>query len=203
MNHAPAILVALLCIPGTVFGQDLKRNHYESYLGVGAGQSNLRTYCKDVDSIAGFSGTCDNSNVGLKVFGGYKINRWAAAELGYTNFGEGRADGTLSGNPAVGRWQGYGIDLSAIGTLPFGQHFEMFIKGGLLYWDVKSTTTNAASREISDNGFSGVVGGGATFWFTQQAGLRLQYERFHKVGDSSVRAQTSIDFASLSLVGRF
>lgn len=203
MNRAIAFLAALLWMPAAVFAQDLRRNYYESYLGVGAGQSNLRTYCKDIGSIPGFSGVCDNSTTGVKVFGGYKFNRWGGVELGYTNFGEGRADGTLSGTPVIGRWKGYGIDLSGIGTVPIGESFELFVKGGLLFWDVKSTNMAVASGEVNDRGFSGVVGAGGTFWFMPQAGLRLQYERFQKVGDRSVQTQTNIDFASVNLVGRF
>jgi hypothetical protein len=34
-------------------------------------------------------------------------------------------------------------------------------------------------------------------------GLRLQYERFQKVGDGSVQVETNIDFASVNVVGRF
>lgn len=203
MKRALALVAALLWMPAAGFGQDLKRNYYDSYLGVGAGQSNLRGYCKEVGSSIGFSGSCDDSSTGVKVFGGYKLNRWGGVELGYTNFGEGRADGTLNGTPVIGRWKGYAIDFSAVGTLPLGDYFELFVKGGLVFWDVKSTTMAVSTGEINDRGFSGVVGGGGTWWFMQQAGLRLQYERFQKVGDSSVQVQTNIDFTSLNLVGRF
>lgn len=203
MKQALVLVATLLWMPAASYTQELKRNYYESYLGVGTGQANLRGFCKAVGAVAGFSGTCDDSNTGVKVFGGYKFNRLGGVELGYTSFGEGRADGTLSGTPVISRWKGYGIDLSAVGTLPLGDYFELFVKGGLTFWDVRSTTMTVASGEINDRGFSGLVGGGGTWWFMQQAGLRLQYERFQKVGDSSVQVQTNIDFASLNLVGRF
>lgn len=194
---------ALLALPAAAAAQDLKRNHYESYVGVGAGQVNLRSYCKDVGGTAGFRGTCDDSTTGVKVFGGYKFNRYGGVEIGYSNFGDGRADGTLSGVPVTARWKGYGIDLSGIGTLPLGDHFELFAKAGLVYWDVKSTTMATSSGTVTDRGFTGVAGAGGTWWFMPQIGLRLQYERFFKVGDGSVQAETAIDYASLNVAGRF
>jgi hypothetical protein len=72
-----------------------------------------------------------------------------------------------------------------------------------VFWDVKSTTLSTTSGEINDRGFSGVVGAGGTWWFLPQVGLRLQYERFQKVGDGSVQVETNIDFASVNVVGRF
>ncbi len=198
-----SLVAALLLGPACATAQDLKRNYYDSYLGIGSGQASLRSYCDDIGSVAGFNGTCDDSSTGVKVFGGYKFNRYGGVEIGYTNFGEGRADGTLFGTPVIGRWKGYGIDLSAIGTLPLGESFELFAKGGLVFWDVKSTTLSTASGEVNDRGFSGVVGAGGTWWFLPQVGLRLQYERFQKIGDGSVQVQTNIDFASVNVVGRF
>lgn len=176
---------------------------YQYYGGIGGGATKMKGYCEDINSIPTFTGTCDESTMGFKAFGGYKLNRYFGLELGYSNFGEARADGSLSGTPVIGRWKGYGFDLSAIGFLPLGSQFELFAKGGVAYWDITSTTLATASGNINDRGLSAVAGAGVIWWLFPQVGLRAQYERFQKVGDSSVQVQTNVDFVSLNIVGRF
>lgn len=183
--------------------QSAKIGDFEYYAGIGGGATKMRGYCDAINANVGFVGSCDETTAGFKAFAGWKLHRNFGLEAGVANFGDARADGTLNGTPVIGRWQGYGVDLSAIGFLPLGSHFELFAKGGVAFWDIKSTTFNTASGEINDRGFSGVLGAGGTWWLMPQVGLRLQYERFQHVGDDSVQVRSNVDFISLNVVGRF
>lgn len=198
------VITAVLALcSAAVAAQGTRTGDFEYYAGIGSGSTKMRGYCEDINAVPTFVGSCDETTVGFKAFGGYKLHRNLGLELGYSNFGEARADGSLSGTPVIGRWKGYGIDLSAVGFLPLGSHFELFAKGGVAFWDITSTTLTTASGTINDRGFSGVAGAGFIWWLFPQVGLRAQYERFQKVGDSNVQVQSNVDFISLNLMGRF
>jgi OmpA-OmpF porin, OOP family len=183
--------------------QGAKPGDYEYYAGIGGGETKMAGYCDAVNSTAGYVGTCDETTSGFKAYGGYKLNRFFGLELGFSNFGQARADGTLNGTPVFGSWKGYAADLSAIGFLPLGDHFELFAKGGVAFWDITSTLATSASGNVNDRGLSGVLGAGATVWLLPQAGLRVQYDWYDNVGDGSMQVQTDVSFLSLSVVGRF
>lgn len=197
------VVMATALFAQTAAAQNAKIGDYEYYAGIGGGATKMRGYCDAINSIQGFVGTCDETTAGFKAFAGWKLHRNFGLEAGVANFGDARADGTLNGTPQIGRWQGYGVDLSAIGFLPLGPHFELFAKGGVAFWDIKSTLATTASGQVNDRGFSGVLGAGGTWWLMPQVGLRLQYERFQHVGDQSVQVRTNVDFISLNVVGRF
>jgi hypothetical protein len=203
-RFVPLVVVAATALfAQAAAAQNTKIGDYEYYAGIGGGATKMRGYCDAINSIQGFVGTCDETTTGFKAFAGWKLHRNFGLEAGVANFGDARADGTLNGSPRIGRWQGYGVDLSAIGFLPLGSHFELFAKGGVAFWDIKSTLATTASGEINDRGFSGVLGAGGTWWLMPQVGLRLQYERFQHVGDQNVQVRTNVDFISLNVVGRF
>lgn len=183
--------------------QAMKPGDSQFYVGMGVGAIKMGGYCDAINAKPGFAGTCDETTTGFKAFADYKLNRYFGLEAGYSNFGEASAGGTLSGTPFVSRWKGYGIDLSAIGFLPLGEHFELFVKGGVAFWDIKTTLTTTTTAAANDSGLSGVAGAGAIWWLFPQAGLRVQYERFQKVGDDSVQVQTNVDYISINVVGRF
>lgn len=197
------VVMATALFAQTAAAQSAKIGDYEYYAGIGGGATKMRGYCDAINSIQGFVGTCDETTAGFKAFAGWKLHRNFGLEAGVANFGEARADGTLNGTPQIGRWHGYGVDLSAIGFLPLGPYFELFAKGGVAFWDIKSTLATTASGEVNDRGFSGVLGAGGTWWLMPQVGLRLQYERFQHVGDQSVQVRTNVDFFTLNVVGRF
>jgi len=195
-----ATMLALVCAAASA--QTTKAGDSPYYVGIGGGSIKMKGYCKAVNATPGFVGTCDESTVGFKALAGYQLHRNFGLELGFSNFGEARADGTVFGVDRIGRWRGYGVDLSAVGFLPLGDHFELFTKGGVAFWDVSATLATTASQDIDDRGFSGVAGAGVIWRMLPQIGLRAQYERFQKVGDGNVQVQTNIDYVSLSVVGR-
>lgn len=184
-------------------GQDTDASAPRFYGGIGFGEARFKDYCDDVNGTPGFLGTCSQSDQGVKVYAGYKLNPYVGLQLGYTTFGEPQADGTLGGTPVVGRWDAYGVDLSAAFFLPLGSSVEVFAKGGAVGWEVKSTSLATASGEITQRGFSWTAGAGVNWWLIPQAGLSLQYDRFQDIGDSGVQPQLDIDLFSINVVGRF
>ncbi|MFO1318903.1 MAG: outer membrane beta-barrel protein [Burkholderiales bacterium] len=201
MIRIHACLAAFLYL--LVSGVQAETQHYfENYYGAGGGLGKVRKYCEPANRPAGFSGVCDDSNSGFRVFGGYKFNPYLGIELGYTNFARGRRDGTPAS--ATGLWKGYGVGLSAAAFLPLGDQVELMAKAGIVGWNIQSPNGQlSSSSTIDDRGFSLTAGIGATWFFIPQVGLRLEFERFQNVGDQATVGRFNVDHLSLNVVGRF
>jgi opacity protein-like surface antigen len=142
---------------------------------------------------------------------GYRVNRYLAGELEYMDFGTTDVtehysvdnigapvpfptvvDLDYSSNVS-------GPALSLLGTLPVGEHFELFLRGGALF----------ASREIKtgfgalDEEFARTVwlaGAGATWSFAKSWAIRAEYQQTGKLGESLVSGETRLKKMSLSVL---
>lgn len=140
---------------------------------------------------------------------GYRVNKYLAGEVEYIDFGTTdvtehySVDNTgapfpfptvftldYSSNVA-------GPALSLLGTLPVGEHFELFLRGGALF----------GSREYKfglgglDEKFSRTVwlaGAGATWSFAKRWAIRAEYQQVGKLDESFVSGETKLQRMSLS-----
>ncbi len=150
---------------------------------------------------------------------GYRINRYLAAEVVYADFGttdihEHYAvpnDGPVSFPTEFDLTYSSKITgpvLSVLGTLPVGQSFELFLRGGALF----------ASREYSVGGqavfpsrgqqqkFASTVwvaGAGATWSFAQRWGIRAELQQTGALDETIVTGETRLKRISLSALYKF
>lgn len=115
-------------IPGTSYG----------YLGANVGESDF-----DLGGCAaGF--TCENNDVGFKVYTGGKINRIIGVELAYVNPGVGKANG--------GKQKVQAANLSLVGSIPIGDRFSVNGKvGGIYGWTETGATAPGVASGKEDN----------------------------------------------------
>src|ERR1041384_5449662 len=91
------------------------------YLGVGLGQSTLKNDDDGVD--------VDEDDTGFKIFGGYQLNNYLAAELSYIDLGKAERSFSNSaaprtpGNAGQLEVETYLVNLSAVGTYAFNDYF--------------------------------------------------------------------------------
>jgi opacity protein-like surface antigen len=150
---------------------------------------NRQTMIDDVDT--GFSATV-----------GYRINRYIAGELTYADFGEyERIDRYDLGS--IGRSEDrtlFGVrgpSLSVLGSLPLGEQWEVFLRGGVLFADQKITHTfgGNSSDEV------GIAGAGVQWSFAPSWAARLEYQLTRDMNlDALARSESSIDQTSLSVL---
>jgi OOP family OmpA-OmpF porin len=123
-----------------------------------------------------------------KVYGGWQLNKWLAAELAYMDFGESDLDNG-------GKADTWGISAMAVGSIPvpIGALDRLSILGkiGTIYFD--QDVSNAPGRG-DDDGFELAWGFGAQYTFSERLGLRAEWERFEDV---------DIDAWSISLNYKF
>ncbi|MGH8687972.1 MAG: outer membrane beta-barrel protein [Burkholderiales bacterium] len=147
-----------------------QRNGY--YAGASVGLTTV-DLCDNLGGV-GFTG-CDHSDTGLKLFGGARINRNFAVELGWADLGAARA----SGPGGSARIDVDGLQVAAVGILPLSSRTRAFGKAGLYVWNTSGTGAP------SDNGTDLMLGLGGAWSLTPQVDVRGEWERFD-VGSNNV-----------------
>jgi hypothetical protein len=148
----------------------------------------VTTEINDVD--AGFSGLV-----------GYRINRYFAAELTYTDFGEYERIERFAGFPNFRYELGVtGTSVSVLGSLPLGEQWELFVRGGMLFadQDVSTKVITSMSRSYSDEVV--IAGAGVEWAFAPRWSTRLEYQRTNDLKYGNTQGESSIDQASLSVL---
>lgn len=142
----------------------------------------------------------DEVDAGFSATVGYRINRYLAAELSYTDFGEYERIDRYSSAPSVRYEIGVGgPSLSVLGSLPLGEQWELFLRGGVLFAD-QEVSTNVFStlrRNYSDEVI--LAGAGVQWSFAKRWATRLEYQRTDDLQYDNT-GESTIDQASLSVV---
>lgn len=144
------------------------------YVGVSAGWSNYSI----PDSVQGVnicaSLSCDKSDFGFKLFGGYMFTPYVGAELQYANYGKATATGP--GGHLDLETAGFGAFL--IGQYPV-DNFRLFGKIGFAYLDteVSASAQGFGSASDSDKASNFAWGVGAAYMFNKNLGMRVEYEQ--------------------------
>lgn len=142
----------------------------------------------------------DDVDTGFSATVGYRINRYFLGELTYADFGEyeriDRYD--LSIGPVTSRavFGVRGPSLSVLGSLPLGEQWEVFLRGGVLFADQKLTTE---SWDVDSSDEVAIAGAGVQWSFAPRWAARLEYQL---TGDMKFNDQyeSSIDQTSLTVL---
>jgi len=107
----------------------------------------------------------ENSSGGFKLFGGYRITKYFAAEGAYTDYSNVKHHEILPWgefreiNVAIDSW-----DLSAVGRLPLGKTVALYVRlGGASYSADVRTTIDDETENESRSGTGLTYGGGIDF----------------------------------------
>jgi OOP family OmpA-OmpF porin len=183
------------------------------YGGVSAGQS--RATIDDVKITSGLlgSGLATSSiddkkeDTGYKLFGGYQFNRNFSLEGGYYNLGKfGFTAITVPAGTLKGDIKLQGINLDAVGILPFTEKFSGFGRVGVIYNEAKDSFSGTGAVNVLDPSPSKLdtnykFGLGLQYDFTQKIAMRVEAERY-RINDA-VGNQGDVDLVSVGLIFRF
>lgn len=148
---------------------------------------------------------------------GYRINDYLAGEVEYVDFGTTDVHEHYTvpnGGPFPFPTEldlNYsskvtGPVLSVLGTLPIGQNFELFLRGGALFASREYSLGGQLSFGGQDQKFASTVwlaGAGATWSFAQRWGIRAEYQQSGSLDESLVTGETKVKRLSLSALYRF
>lgn len=179
-----------------------------------------------IDFLGDVSDGSDDSDSAGKLFGGYHFTENFAIEASYVDLGEASARATANGlfllddgaggivtegslgNKVTSESQA--VTLDAVGLFKVGTMFDVFAKVGLFYADSKlkysayadfDIGSASASDSISDKSTNLHYGLGANAWFTENLGIRLEWEQFNDVEVED--AESDISLLSASILYRF
>lgn len=148
-------------------------------------------------------------HLGYKVFGGYQFNPYVAIEGGYFDLGKlGFTATTVPPGALRGDIKLRGLNLDAVGILPFTGRFSAFGHAGLNYIQAHDTFSgtgavnvlgpNSSKRKRAANYKFGF---GLEYDFTKTFGVRAEGERYRI--DDAVGNKGDVDLLSAGLVLRF
>jgi OOP family OmpA-OmpF porin len=168
------------------------------YAGVSAGQAKVKDSCPNTLPVGV---TCDDRSGAYGVFGGYQLNKYLGAELGYTYLD----DVSASRSVTTEKIKVQGIELLGVGTIPINPQFEVYGKVGVFFWNLKDscTGTSCSFNSQTETGNSLTYALGAQYNFTKNVGGRAQYQRYKDIGNDSTTGQSDYDVISVAVVFKF
>jgi len=168
------------------------------YVGASVGTSYGRDVCDGLTF-------CEDTDTGIKVYGGYQFNPVWGVEAFYTDLGE------FSGSTL---WSYYTPSISAkasasafgavaTASWPISDSFAIFSKLGLLYWSVDSSASGGGyTVSIDDDGVGLALGLGLRYSFTDNFGIRADWD-WYSVGDDSTTGESDVDLFSAGIFVSF
>ena len=152
---ALAAIFLLTVSPGAVVAE----GHF--YLAGSIGSASLR------DDFDGFR--VDTDSTSYRLVGGRQFNDFFSLEFGYHNFGEFEQRFDDGGTPLNIGLKADGFTLGLTGTLPIGENFGLFARGGYFFWDGDAEINNVSQARPEDtNPYLGV---GAKFMLAERLTL--------------------------------
>ncbi|MEQ1590752.1 MAG: outer membrane protein transport protein [Thiobacillaceae bacterium] len=163
------------------------------YFGFGMGQAKFNDWGQYADNFVNSSfgsptlDSTDDASTAFKVFGGYQINQYLGAEIGFVDFNDVKASSSVSG-PARSVYTVAENDawtLASVGTLPLTKNISVFAKLGAANWssnlktistDIVSTIT--ASVTDKSRGVDLFYGLGMSYALLDNVDLRAEFERY-------------------------
>jgi OOP family OmpA-OmpF porin len=193
---------AVLGVPAAGMAQQ-QPNVRGGYIGASAGHV---SYAKTCESLAI---GCDDSDAGVKLFGGYRFSRNLAVEGAYTNLGTATGNGTISGLAAnfdrdVSAW-----DISMLIGAPISQQFSFFGRLGFMRSETQfKGTLLGASVDVSEKKSSFTYGLGAQMELGKSVAVRAEWQRYTNTGGPGLKPyltadEVDIDFVSVGLIWKF
>ena len=141
--------------------------------------------------------SCDDSDVGWKVFGGYQFSKFLGVEGGYVDLGKVSGTDTSFGLGDVDA-EMWGVFISGVGTLPIGDRFGVFGKIGAAYTDIEVSSSTLGSD--SDDGVNLTFGVGGFMNILRNLSVRVEWERFQDAGGD---AELDVDLISVGVAYKF
>ena len=174
--------------------------------------------------IGGFGGiftvprtslTTDDESTGWRGLAGYRFTRYLAAEFEYLDFGTSEihetyvVDTVVLGLPPLTIERDFKTDVSgpavsALGKLPVGEQFELFVRAGVLFADSKVRSGELRLPATPDSvTYSDrvLIGGLGVDWqFAGRWSARLEYQRSKDIEPNPEIAESHVELISLGVL---
>lgn len=166
------LLTALIAMAGSVGA------HAEGiYVGVAAGGTNIDLDCEGAPS-------CDKSDTGFKLFGGYKLTENVAVEAHYADYGKAKLSG--GGISVDVKVSGFGLGVAYLGD--FATDWNGVVRAGIARNKLKVDASGGGfSDSDSESKTKGYIGAGVGYKLTKEVALTaaIDYTQGEYNGDKA------------------
>jgi OOP family OmpA-OmpF porin len=136
-------------------------------VGLGMGLNQLKIETED-----GFE-LFDEQSTAWRVFGGYRLNRFIAFQVGWI---DGGSAGESFGNVEY-RVESRALEGSVLGILPIGERVQVFGRASQFKWKLKERLQDATTRLEAESDGSEFGWGAGAGVFVDGALVRLEYQQ--------------------------
>jgi OmpA-OmpF porin, OOP family len=158
------------------------------------------------------SSSLDDEDTAYKIQLGYQFNPNFAIEGGYVDLGgltykANVTDGFFDYNVKMDV-EASGLNIAAVGILPLNNNFSLFAKFGFINAKVE-TSVKASSGGFSASGsedstdLKPMFGVGAAYAITDRLSIRVELERYSKLGDEDSTGEGDVDLLSGGIAFKF
>jgi len=159
-------------------------NNFSSFYYLG-GKIGSNTY---QDGCESWSISCDESDLGLGLFGGYQLNEYIAFEAAYLKLGEAKATYLETGVEQTYIGSMHGFEFSALASINLTDEFAAFAKAGTFNWFGENNNDEASHSSYS---WAPTIGTGLSYQITKNWQARIEYQYFHELGNRTLGSSSS------------
>jgi opacity protein-like surface antigen len=140
---------------------------------------------------------------------GYRISNYIAAEINYVTLGKLTAQDTFYVYPTFAPLQSKytletrGPTLTLLGILPVRETWDIYVRAGAFFVDSKLQSVFGASNRSTTFGSEGFVYGfGTQYNLGKHWSLRLDLQRYNKIGEKLSTGEADIDSTTFGVLYR-
>ncbi|HEX7966482.1 MAG TPA: outer membrane beta-barrel protein [Gammaproteobacteria bacterium] len=200
-------VAAALGLPFAAQADDGWSNFWQqSFIGVDVGRANHGG--SRATTIPGFTNDVSDNDTGWRMNLGYQFNRVWALELGYVNLGTTRLTATGPGGSFTSERKARGFVIDGTAMMPFTDTFSGFLRLGTIDGHVQENDTSVGtitvpSSSTSSDDWRATYGVGLDWRVADHLSLRLGWDQYHQLGNSSNVGENNVNFTSLGVLFRF
>jgi opacity protein-like surface antigen len=229
LGRIALLAVAASLLPAVAVAQAKVFNRH-AYVGVGLGQGQGNVFNGNLSpawmeqqvaqsqglppgALAGTLGrSTHETDIGGKVFAGYRFHQYGAIEAGYSNLTLSRyfkfdyqGAGPLMGTTLNGQYKADAWWIGLVGMLPIPAHpaLSFYGKAGAAYTTARFDVTSSGIPYQSNAKaykWTPLLAVGAQYDFTPSWGARLEYESYGRIGDADTTGQVDARLVSLDVL---
>lgn len=205
-----AVALIALSAASTVFAADDSGAYILGAVGVTKSSIDKTSFDDALTSVGvtGLSSSTDETDTGYKLQLGYKFNPNFAIEGGYVRLGKFKYDATFTGGTANATVKADGWNIVAMGILPVGDTYSLLGRLGAIRAKVDATASATGpggsaldNVDATENNFT--YGLGVAYNMSKSTSIRIDYDRYAKLGDNSSTGEGDADLYSLGVGYKF
>jgi OOP family OmpA-OmpF porin len=167
------------------------------YLGAQAGWTHYYDSCKAL------AVPCEDRDDSWRAFGGYRFNKYVAAEIGYVDLGAASGSGTIGGQPADFTVRNKAWDATAVVTVPIANRLSALGRFGIFQTRTTLDTRIGAATDHSGSTNHNYAYGAGLQYTLGKLGVRAEWIRYDNAGTNGTTVEDDLDFWSVGLFVQF